>query len=391
MARMKDILVYHSHGRIGLITPDGEDEHYLAFDVAGQASWQFRFLFPDGRRALLASQEPPRNPHARFDAEDGGAFARTHQWLYEFGTGRLSEVPLASRLEVVALLPGADRFLVCGAMAEGTEILTLALDGSDPESVYRGSGFAYGASLSPEGGRVAYHITGVPGRPGYEIYVVDIQTKEPLLLASDPDYLHFGPLWSPDGQWLLYQRCACRSDPGHDRSDLCISRADGTEHRVLTSGQSHWFCTSYGSPATRGNGSNIPTWSPDGKAVTYTRCLPGARSAWEFQADRPDVDHFNRAYKPELARGGTQICLIDPTSAVVTVLTHDDPPIWNWRTAWSPDARHIAFARAAVGDSPELCVMDADGGKQRFLTRGIDDQGADFPQWVSLATSCEKI
>ena len=26
----------------------------------------------------------------------------------------------------------------------------------------------------------------------------------------------------------------------------------------------------------------------------------------------PDVDHFNRDYHPELARGGTEICAMDP-------------------------------------------------------------------------------
>lgn len=85
-----------------------------------------------------------------------------------------------------------------------------------------------------------------------------------------------------------------------------------------------------------------------------------------------------------LARDGTEICLISPQTGDVRPITHDDPPIWNWRTAWSPDSKYIVFARAAVGCPAELWIMGADGKNQRFLTRGINGKGADFPHWVQL-------
>jgi TolB protein len=380
----QDFIFFNSSNRIGVIKPDGTGERYLAFDVPNQNLWQMRLPFPDGRRVVLVSQEPPRNPKARFDDKEGAAFARTHQWIYDVVSKRLTEIPVPSLMSVVALLPGEKRFLVCGAIDNVTQLYTINLDGTEPEEIYRGPGYAYGAALSPEGGRVAYHITNVPGRNGYEIYVVDIQSKQRILVASDPEYLNFGPQWSPDGEWILYQRCAHLTDPGHNRADLCLGRADGSKSRMLTTGQRQWFATSYGSPETRGGGSNLPQWSPDGRAVTYTRCLPGSRTAWEFRADRPDTDHFNRDYEPELARGGTQICLINPKTGAARAITHDAPPIWNWRTVWSPDSQRIVFARAAVGRPAELWIMEADGRNPRFLTRGLDSQGADFPHWVRL-------
>jgi TolB protein len=75
----------------------------------------------------------------------------------------------------------------------------------------------------------------------------------------------------------------------------------------------------------------------------WTACtllLPGSRSAWPYRVGQPDLDLLDRDYRPELARGGAQIRLIDPG-----------------------------------------------GGDRRLLTRGFNGPGADHFRWVRLATS----
>ena len=114
---------------------------------------------------------------------------------------------------------------------------------------------------------------------------------------AQPDHLCFGTSWSPDGNWILYQDCHYKTDPGHDWSDICIGRPDGSENRILTKGQSQWFAAAYGNLKRHGDGSNMPQWCPDGR-ILYTRKLPGSQTAWQFQSHRPDTDHFNRDYKP---------------------------------------------------------------------------------------------
>ena len=104
---------------------------------------------------------------------------------------------------------------------------------------------------------------------------------------------------------------------------------------------------------------------------------------WEFQPQRPDVDHFNRDYKPELARGGTEICRLDPGDGSCEPLTRNEPGVWNFRAIESPDGRWIAFCRAATGEVPALWVMNSDGSQPRQLTRGWQDKGADHPQWLA--------
>jgi hypothetical protein len=150
---------------------------------------------------------------------------------------------------------------------------------------------------------------------------------------------------------------------------------------VLTSGGAMWFAATYGDPKTRGGGSNVPSWTRDG-AILFPRRLPGSKVAWEYRPDRPDVDHFNRDYKPDLARGGAEICRLDPRDGSVTPLTGSDPPAWDFRASESPDGRHVVFCRARVGEAPAIWVMDADGKDPRPITRGIDDLGADHPRWL---------
>jgi TolB protein len=141
-----------------------------------------------------------------------------------------------------------------------------------------------------------------------------------------------------------------------------------------------WFGATYGDPKTRGGGSNVPAWTRDG-SILFPRRLPDSKVPWEYQPQRPDVDHFNRDYKPELARGGAEICRIDPRDGRISVLTSSRPPAWDFRASDSPDGKSVAFCRAPTGGPPEIWTMDADGANPRFLTRGIDDLGADHPRW----------
>jgi TolB protein len=202
-----------------------------------------------------------------------------------------------------------------------------------------------------------------------------------VLVAAQRDHLYFGPKWSPDGAWLLFQDCRFKFDPGHDWSDVCIARPDGSDFRMLTNGQAMWFAATYGNPQKRGGGSNLPAWTPDGQ-ILFPRRSPGAKVPWEYQMNRPDTDHFNRDFKPDEARGGVQICRLDPRTGRTVSLTPETPGVWDFRASASDDGKSIAFCRAETGGTSELWMMDSAGRHAHLLTRGIDDQGADHPQWL---------
>jgi Tol biopolymer transport system component len=374
-------LLFTSQGRTGMIRSDGSGLHYFDFKVPDQVTWQPGPVLSGGRRMIFLSMEARRDgPGRPFDQYYH--HTPTHIWLYDFETDDLTEICTRNRLSVFytpALVLSDERLLVQVVRDSGGQIFSMNYDGSDEREFTRlGEGLPYGLSLHPDGQRVAYHLA---SPEGYQIWTSDTDGVNRLQVAAHPDYLYFGPTWSPDGSWLVFQACRFKDDPGHDWSDVCLARADGSEFRMLTKGQSMWFGATYGSPESRGGGSNLAGWTRDGK-ILFPRRLPDSKVPWEYQSQRPDVDHFNRDFRPDLARGGTEICRLDPATGAAESLTQSHPPVWDFRASESPDGKRIVFCRAGTGGVPALFSSDADGSSPLLLTGGWEELGVDHPRWL---------
>ena len=375
--------IFTTAGRTAIMDADGGDLQVLDFQEPNQVTWQPAGFFRDGRSILLLSMEARRDGPGRPFAQ---YYTRTptHIWTYDLQEKRLTEIATRDRMAVFytpQLLLDDERMLVQVFRNQVGQIFSMNLDGSDArEFTAAGEGLPYGFSLNQERRRVAFHLA---SPTGYQVWTSDFEGRRRTLVAAHPDHLYFGPVWSPDGAWLAYLDCHFRQDPGHDWSDVCVSRPDGSEQRVLTQGQSHWFGASYGSPGNRGSGSNMLSWTRDG-AILFSRKLRDSKVPWEYQPQRLDTDHFNRDYKPELARGGTEICRIDPHTGRIQSLSESHPPVWDFRPQPSPDGQIILFCRAKTSRMPAIWRMELDGGDPRRLTGGWNDQGADHPRWLPL-------
>jgi Tol biopolymer transport system component len=373
-------LIFASAGMTAMISADGTDLQWLEFDVPKQATWQVSEFFSDGR-LLLLSMEPRRDGPGR-SFEEYYTQTPTHLWRYDTRTKQLEELVTQERIApfyTPQLLLGDDRILVQVVKDHIGQIYSMKLDGTDArEFTSAGEGLPYGFSMSPDKRRVAFHLA---SPKGYQVWTSDLDGNHRIQVAANPEHLYFGTRWSPDGQWIVFHDCHFKDHPGHDWSDLCIGRADGSENRLLTHGQSQWFAATYGPPNARGGGSNIPVWTGDGQLL-FSRRLAGSKVPWEYQAQRPDVDHFNRDFRPDAARGGVEIYRCNPTTGKTVRLTHSDPPEWDFRASLSPNGQKIVFCRAATGQVPTLWIMNADGTEARQIATGRNGQGVDHPRWI---------
>ena len=374
-------LFFTSAGKTCLIRADGSGLEVLEFDKPKQVTWQPGPFLSDGKRVIFLSMEERRDgPGRPFDQYY--TLTPTHLWLYDLDRKTLTEIATKERAEVFytpQALVSDTRILMQVPRSKLGQTLSMNLDGSDARAFTKpGEGLPYGFSVRPDGKRIAFHLA---SPQGYQIWTSDVEGGDRKLVAGHPDHLYFGPSFSPNGEWLMFQDCLFKSDPGHEASDICLARPDGADLRVLTKGQAQWFGATYGNPKNRGSGSNMPAWTRDGK-ILFSRRTPGARTAWEYQANRPDVDHFNRDWKPELARGGTEICELNPRDGAMERLTKSEPSVWDFRASESPDGKRIVFCRCAVGETPALWIMNREGGGERMLTRGLKESGADQPRWL---------
>jgi TolB protein len=368
-------VLFTSAGRIGVIEADGTSEKYFDFGVPGQASWGIGSVFKDNKKIVLMSYEDTTI------SKMVAGLVISHVWIYDLSDGTIEEILTEGR---------TSNYIGCaGIMDDGRILWTEWIEGENRlfisglsgkgryELTTKGGGFVYGIRLSPDSRRVSFHITCSDdpkyGIGPYSINTIGTDGSNRTFVAGRPGHICFEPVWSPDGEWLAYVDCYEEKDSAHFAADICLGRPDGSEHRSVTENQSNWFGTSYGTEKNRGNGSNGTLWSPDGKELIYTRLIPGSHADFYFDAGLPN--HEEHVYKPELARGGTQICLINPFTYEIKELTEKQEGKWECHACYSQGGTHIIYRRSHVGNGSELWIMEKDGKNQRLLTKGYENKG----------------
>jgi Tol biopolymer transport system component len=238
-----------------------------------------------------------------FDAHPCGTWAPDGRWVAFAGTGEVWVVDTQTgairhlpdfRPSDLEWRPGTDELTIAGDMGTNRGAPTL----STPVTVYSvstgelrqlGSVEAAHITWSPDGASLAY--TGGEREPETrELGLVDGDgTNERSLVADIGPTMHgIGPVWSPTGDRIAYQRCEDGPECSGERHEVVlVSVADGTETVIgPPKADGHEWYPFTVSWSTDGTTLLYAAWNYDGKPLPGGgHTLPGGMIA--VPADKP--------------------------------------------------------------------------------------------------------
>ncbi|MGA2061746.1 MAG: TIGR03067 domain-containing protein [Thermoguttaceae bacterium] len=204
---------------------------------------------------------------------------------------------------------------------------------------------------------------------GQPLFVIGADGSDLHQLPSTGEYLSCSsPKWSRDGKIAYY---ACRTVFGENwrnGSHIFTIDADGS------------------SPKDLGDGS-MPSWSPDGKQIAFSRYATGG--VWIMDADgsnkkliednvwsvdwspknQDEVAYIASADGPGVdIRSSTdgKIVVRNLKTNEVRTLLDKDFSSSNWSLAWSPDGRWLCYQAETPDGEPELAIVSAEGQSKGF-------------------------
>jgi Tol biopolymer transport system component len=175
------------------------------------------------------------------------------------------------------------------------------------------------AGAGPKAAHIAF-MSMYDGQP--DIYAMDTQGYAQVNLTHDGtigERVDSEPAWSPDGQWVAFQRTFLKARG--ECVQLFLVRSSGKELHALM-------------PAigTTLAADEHPSWSPDGSRIVFSSNRTG---------------HF-------------ELYMVAATGTGLTRITYTKSNVDNLEPAWSPDGKSIAFVHRQWSGGPKVPTIPTD-------------------------------
>jgi Tol biopolymer transport system component len=285
-------------------------------------------------------------------------------------------VPTATLAVTAVPKPSAPTGRIVYTVVTGTDpkFHTVWIANADGSGAHQILTHARWPALSPDGKRIAYY--GTPEGKSAGLYLANADGSNPELIVIDPGVCCIN--WSRDGNWLVYTVSPRPNQPGGPISTL---KVDGAYKTIVSLG-------------VVGNG---PAFSPDGKQIVYSGCLPntstcglilvpaGGGAIRQITTDNggnADWGARGIVYQANDNAGHKQVFFINPDGSGKKQLTNgknnDGQPVW------SRDGGSIFWRSDQNGTAWAIYVMNFDGSNPRRVINNVAPH-PDFWGWESLS------
>lgn len=267
--------------------------------------------------------------------------------------------------------------------ADRNQLFVVPIGGGDPIALTPPESDILDYGVSPDGMTIAYSVFREDS--GSDLWRVPAGGGQPTLLLACPGAACSGPVWSPAGGRLLYERrnqAGPGGAPGAPRlwwldtttgqTSPLFEDSQWLGRAASFSSDGRWLA--YAAPlAQEVQAYNLET----GQTITQ-RSYTGERPAWHPAGDTflfSDVFADAQSYDIRLLQ-------IDVTTGITTPLSGLQAGINDGAAVWSPDGRWIALERKIGQETrgKQLWLMRADGSEARPLTNEPDVNHA-MPAW----------
>ena len=332
------------------IHPDGTT---LAF-VRGGKLW-VTSLKKEAPREFGISPFPPSEVSAARFSPDGSKLmtaAANDTWILPFPSGTPWKVK-----DLSAVLPGGaawlpdNRHVVAPGPTSGASTWTLwrvdTRDGSR-ERIYASAESIIGASISPDGKRLAYQT----GQIEWNVLEISLPSGAVHTAMSGSGIVSWWPDWAPSGTHYMVSTNRSGASAIED-----VSAADGFSRRLAAPSDPEGFVST-------------PRWAPDGSRFTFLSVDLGSGS-------------------------GPRLMVANASGSNATTLEENasfrNPTI---RPSWSPDSQWIAYARPGGARMQVVKMRPGSSSSPQLLTEFAPGNWTNYPvvewspkgEWIAYPT-----